>query len=137
MGEMPFEIQGAEAAARFLKEQRVSEERSSIIWDGIAMHPLAIADHKRPEISLVAAGAAADVLGPELSEVSGNVRDRVVGALPRLGFKKAFVTSCADVVQRFPHAATRTFMRDIGERHVSGFRPRNICDAIEQAPFRE
>jgi hypothetical protein len=137
MGEMPFEIQGAEAAARFLEGHGMNKERLLVVWDGIAMHPLAIAHHKRPEIALVAAGATADVLGPEPSEVSEGVRDRVVRALPRIGFKRAFVRSCAEVVQRFPRGATRSFVRDIGERYVSGFRPANICDAIEQAPFRE
>ena len=58
-------------------------------------------------------------------------------AFPRLGFKKAFVKGCADVVRRFPRGATRSFMRDIGERHVPGFQVPNICDAIERAPFTE
>jgi len=60
-----------------------------------------------------------------------------VQAFPRLGFKKAFVESCSDVVRRYPRGAGRTFMRDIGERHVRGFQPPNICDAIERAPFTE
>jgi hypothetical protein len=137
MGEMPFEIQGAEAAARFLKDQGVSSERVAVVWDGIAMHPHAMADHKQPEIALVAAGAGADVLGPDPSQVTGALKNQVVQAFPRLGFKKAFVKSCADVVQRHPRGATRSFMRDIGERHVPGFQPPNICDAIERAPFNE
>src|ERR1700693_5367916 len=63
MGEMPFEIQGAEAAARFLKDRGVSSEKVAVVWDGIAMHPYAMAGHKQPEIALVAAGAGAEVLG--------------------------------------------------------------------------
>jgi hypothetical protein len=137
MGEMPFEIQGAEAAGRFLKDQGLSSERVAVVWDGIAMHPLAIADHKQPEIALVAAGAGADVLGPDPSQVTNVLKNQVVQAFPRLGFKKAFVKSCADVVQRYPRGATRSFMRDIGERSVPGFQPPNICDAIERAPFTE
>jgi hypothetical protein len=137
MGPMPFEIQGAEAAARFLKDQGLSSEKVGIVWDGIAMHPLPIADHKQPEIALVAAGAGADVLGPDPSQVTDAQKNQIVQAFPRLGFKKAFVESCSDVVRRYPRGAGRTFMRDIGERHVRGFRPPNICDAIERAPFTE
>jgi len=137
MGPMPFEIQGAQAAARFLKDQGLSSEKVGIVWDGIAMHPLPIADHKQPEIALVAAGAGADVLGPDPSQVTDARKNQIVQAFPRLGFKKAFVESCSDVVRKYPRGAGRTFMRDIGERHVRGFQPSNICDAIERAPFTE
>ena len=137
MGPMPFEIQGAEAAARFLKDQGVSSEKAAVVWDGIAMHPLPIADHKQPEIALVAAGAGADVLGPDPSQVTDARKNQIVQAFPRLGFKKAFIKSCEDVVRRYPRGASRSFMRDIGERHVPGFQPPNICDAIDRAPFTE
>jgi hypothetical protein len=35
------------------------------------------------------------------------------------------------------HAGTlfAVFMRDIGERRVPDFHPRNFCDPIEHAPF--
>jgi hypothetical protein len=137
MGPMPFEIQGAEAAARFLKDQGVSSEKAAVVWDGIAMHPSPISGHKQPEIALVAAGAGADVLGPDPSQVPDARKSQIVQAFPRLGFKKAFVKGCADVVRRFPRGAGRTFMRDIGERQVPGFQPPNICDAIDRAPFTE
>jgi hypothetical protein len=44
----------------FSESAGVSEERTEIVWDGIAMHPSALAHYKRPEIALVANGAAAD-----------------------------------------------------------------------------
>jgi hypothetical protein len=28
-------------------------------------------------------------------------------------------------------------MRDIGERYVTGYKPRNFCDAISEAPFTD
>lgn len=136
-GDMPFEIEGAIAAEAFLRERGVSAERSSIVWDGIAMHPLAIAGHKRPEIALVAVGAGADVVGADMAKVTGDDRDAVLHAFPRLGFKHAFVATCADIVAHHPHGASRGFMRDIGERKVAGFHPGNICDAIAAAPFEE
>jgi hypothetical protein len=40
-------------------------------------------------------------------------------------------------VQQFPRSASRSFMRDIGERNVEQFHPTNICDLIERAPFTE
>jgi len=137
MGTRAFEIEGAIAADKFLQQQGLPAAKASVVWDGIAMHPLAISQYKPPEIALVSAGAAADVVGAGLEDVSAADRDAVLQAFPRLGFKSKFVTACADVVRRNPRGAGRTFMRDIGERRVPGFQAPNICDAIEQAPFSE
>ncbi len=136
-GDLPFEIQGAQAARQFLQENSYSENKIQIVWDGIAMHPLAIGQFKQPEIALVGEGAGADVLGPDLSEIKKADVDEVVKAFPRLGFKVAFVDTCADVVRKHPRGASRSFMRDIGERRVPGFRPANICDRIAESPFSE
>jgi hypothetical protein len=69
--------------------------------------------------------------------VSADARAAVLHHAPRLGFKRAFVRSCADVVRRYPRAASRSFMRDIGERYVPGFSETTICDVIEHASFAE
>lgn len=136
-GDIPFEIAGAEAARQFLEERGISEERTGVIWDGIAMHPYAIASHKQPEISLVASGAAADVVGSDVSKIAPAYKEEVLYAFPRLGFKKAFVRTCAEIVRRHSGGAYRSFMRDIGEREVPGFSVPNICDAITEASFED
>ena len=136
MGDLPFEIQGAEAAKTFLRERGMAAERIDVVWDGIAMHPLAISEYKRPEVALVGAGAGADVLGPDDTVTKAQIA-QVLAAFPRLHFKSAFVTSCADAIRRHPRTASRTFMRDIAERNVPDFHPRNFCDAIDRAPFEE
>jgi hypothetical protein len=137
MGNRPFEIEGAIAAGNFLRQQGLSVAKAAVVWDGIAMHPLAISQYRRPEIALVGAGAGADVVGAGMEDVTASDRDAVLHAFPRLGFKSEFVATCADVVRQHPAGASRTFMRDIGERDVPGFKPANICDAIEHAPFIE
>jgi len=136
-GDFPFEIQGAEAAKAFLKSNSYPSERAEIVWDGIAMHPLAIGGFKRPEIALVGEGAGSDVLGPDPSQISKPDADEVVKAFPRLGFKAAFLRTCEDVVRKHPRGASRTFMRDVGERYVDGFHPRNFCDLMLQAPYTD
>jgi hypothetical protein len=136
-GDLPFEIQSAQAAQQFLRENAYSENKIQIVWDGIAMHTLAIGQFKQPEIALVGEGAGVDALGPDLSEIKKADVDEVVKTFPRLGFKVAFVDTCAEVVRRHPRGASRSFMRDIGERRVPGFRPANICDLIAQSPFSE
>jgi HD domain len=136
-GDLPFEIQGAQAAKQFLIDNAYPKEGAEMVWDGIAMHPLAIGQFKRPEIALVGAGAGADVLGPDSSQVTKNDIGEILRAFPRLGFKTAFVKGCADVVRLHPRTASRSFMRDIGERYVEGYHPKNFCDLVTQAPFPE
>jgi hypothetical protein len=137
MGDLPFEIEGAQAACRFLEAHGLAKDKSAIVWDGIAMHASAIGQFKQPEIALVGAGAAADVVGPDCSAIKKADVDEVVRAFPRLKFKGEFVRVCTDVVRQHQRGAIRGFMRDIGDRYVPDFRPRNICDAINEAPFEE
>lgn len=134
-GDLPFEIQGAEAARRFLNSEGVPQHTLDLVWDGIALHPSAVSDFKAPEVALVSAGAGADVLGD--SEIRQERVAETLQAFPRLGFKSAFLKTCAEVVARHPKGAVRSFMRDIGERLVPDFHPRNFCDSVEHAPFPE
>ncbi len=137
VGDLPFEIQGAQAASRFLEEHGLAKDKSAIVWDGIAMHASAIGEFKQPEIALVGAGAGADVIGPDFSVIKKADMNAVVRAFPRLKFKAEFANTCAGVVRKHPRGASRGFMRDIGERYVPNFHPQNICDSIIQAPFDE
>jgi hypothetical protein len=137
VGPLPFEIQGAQAARAFLTEHGLPNDQANVVWEGIAMHPFAMASFKQPEIALVAAGAAADVVGSDLERIPESAKAAVVNAFPRLDFKHAFIKTCAGVVRQFPRGASRTFMRDIGERNVEQFHPANICDLIDRAPFAE
>ena len=136
-GNLPFEIQGAEAARHFLEEHAYSAARAQLVWDGIAMHASMIGKFKQPEISLVGTGAGADVLGPDFAQLAKRDVDEIMTAYPRLGFRDAFVKTCADVVRNHPGGANYSFMRDVGERYVPGYRPRNFCDAIVKAPFSD
>lgn len=134
-GPLPFEIQGAQAARTFLTGNGLPNDQANVVWDGIAMHPFAMASFKQPEIALVSVGAGADVVGSDLEKIPESAKAAVVNAFPRLNFKHAFVKTCAGVVRQFPRGASRSFMRDIGERNVKQFHPTNICDLIEEAPF--
>jgi hypothetical protein len=136
-GELPFEIQGAEAAKEFLEQQTYPKDKTGIVWDGIAMHASVIGHYKQPEIRLVGEGAGADVVGPDYSQITNAEVDQVLRAFPRLQFKNSFLKTCAGVVRRHPNGATRSFMRDIGERNVPEFHPQNFCDLIARAPFSE
>ena len=136
-GDLPFEIQGAQAARHFLEERRYDPQKAATVWDGIAMHTSLIGQFKKPEVALVGAGAGADVLGPDFSQIHTSDIHEITMAYPRLGFRSAFIQTCADVVRAHPNGATHSFMRDIGERYVSGYHARNFCDLIAAAPFSD
>jgi hypothetical protein len=135
--DLPFEIQGAETARRFLTGHGYDKEKIGIVWDGIAMHASPIGQFKQPEIALVGEGAGADVAGPDLTRIKKSDVEEILRAFPRLKFKTAFVKTCADVARVHPRAASSSFMRDIRERYVPDFHPRNFCDRIAEAPFAE
>jgi hypothetical protein len=136
-GDPPFEIQGAEAAKHFLEEHAYAKEKIEIVWDGIAMHASPIGQYKQPEISLVGEGAGADAIAPDFSQIKKSDVDEIVKAFPRLKFKDAFVKTCADVVRKHPRGASSSFMRDIRERYVPEFHPKNFCDRLAEGPFSE
>jgi hypothetical protein len=135
-GALPFEIQGAEAARRILSSAGLTPDKSQLVWDGIAMHPQRIADFKQPEISLVGAGAGADVVSGVAKLPQADVR-AILAAFPRLQFKHLFIQTCGEVANEYPGAARHTFMRDIAERTNPAYKVSNICDAIAASPFSE
>jgi len=136
-GDLPFEIQGAEAAKHFLEQHAYAREKIGIVWDGIAMHASPIGQFKQAEVALVGEGAGADAIEPDFSEIQKSDVAEIVKQFPRLKFKDAFVKTCAGVARRHPKGASSSFMRDIRERYVPEFHPRNFCDRVAEAPFAD
>lgn len=140
MGHQRFEVDGADAAAEFLKDKGVPHESVDVVWDAIALHSPSsrgIAERKRPEIALVSAGAGADVIGFGVAQLPKQAVAQVIAAFPRGGFKKTYQKVLAEVVARKPETTPFTFLTDIGERHVPGYRAPNFCDLIDTAPFAD
>jgi hypothetical protein len=83
-GDQPFDVDGADLAARFLTEQGLPSERVEVVWDAIALHLcFEVATRKRPEIALVTAGAGFD-LGDGPAALPAGYADRIHAVLPRL-----------------------------------------------------
>ena len=131
-----FEVDGADAASRFLHSHDYLKAKTDIIWDAIALHSAAgIADRREPEVALVHFGAYVDVLGIRLNEISPQLIDDTIALYPRLGFKKAFAEALAEVARKKPHTAIGTGLADIGRRLVPGLEILNVCDILLNAPF--
>lgn len=136
MADKRFEVDGADAASGWLKEQGYSDERAALVWQAIALHSSAgIADYMAPEIVLLCWGAHMDVFGLHFDQVTPSLIDDTVQLYPRLGMKDAFTAALAEVTRRKPLLAMGTGLVDVGTRHVHGFSCVNGCDMIQAAPF--
>jgi hypothetical protein len=109
MGRQRFEVDGADAAAEFLKDNGVPQESVEVVWDVVALHTSrGIVERKRPEIALVSAGAGADVVGFGVDQLPKEAVAQVIAAFPRMGFKKAYQKVLAEVVARKPETRGRS-----------------------------
>ncbi len=79
-----FEVDGANAAADFMRAHRFSERDVEDVWDSIALHTTpGIPKHKRPVVALVTAGVEMDVLGLEYDAFTAQQRHEVCACHPR------------------------------------------------------
>jgi hypothetical protein len=133
-----FEIDGANEARRFLEQRGVPEASVMTVWEAIALHTTPeVPRYKQPEVELVQAGVELDVLGQGFNDVSTEVRDEVVAAHPRTGFKTGIVDAFADGMRFKPETAFGTMNTDILEAKVPAYVPPNFCDLIANSRFGE
>jgi hypothetical protein len=133
-----FEIDGANAARRFLQEHGVPEDDVMTVWESIALHTTPeIPRYKQAEVELVSAGVELDVLGIGFDDLPRDVRDEVVAAHPRTGFKEGIVDAFADGMRLKPDTAFGTMNVDILEAKVPGYVRPNFCDYIANSGFSE
>jgi hypothetical protein len=131
-----FEVDGADAASKFLRANGYAEQTAELVWDAIALHSSAgIADRKQPEIALIYMGAHVDVMGLRLEEITPSLVEDTLALYPRIGMKAAFTQAVAEVARKKPFTAIGTGLADVGRRHIHGFDCPNVCDLIDNAPF--
>ena len=71
-----FEVDGANAAAAFLKPYGLSDDDVEQVWLSIALHTTpGVPKHLRPTVALVTAGVEMDVLGMDYAAFSSTQRD--------------------------------------------------------------
>lgn len=83
-GDQRFEVDGADAAVRFLSENGVAEERARTVWEGIALHTsVGLAHRFGAEQSVSFFGITVDIDGTEKALMSADFVERVNAAWPR------------------------------------------------------
>jgi hypothetical protein len=130
--QLRFEVDGANAAAEFLRTRGIGPEQIEIVWNAVALHTTpGIPEFMRPEIALVQTGAGMDVVGRGFDEFSPAEREAVIKAYPReADFAEGIVDAFYDGMKQRPQTTFGTFNDDILAFKDPEFERVDICKAI-------
>jgi HD superfamily phosphodiesterase len=133
-----FEIDGADAAADFLRTHGIGADETQLVWTAIALHTTPeIPAHMAPEIALVTAGVEADVLGLGLDRISADERAAIVAAHPRPDFKNQILHAFTEGIKHRPATTFGNVKADVLDRFVPGFQRTNFVDVILESSWPE
>jgi hypothetical protein len=136
-GPKRFEIEGADAARAFAREQGVDDRRVQLIWDGVALNSTpSIGLYKEPEVVLCTAGIGVE-FGFQYDRIPPNEMKSILDAFPRLQMKRRFTDSVCRIVKTKPETTYDNFAGDFGERFVPGYHRPSTVDFLMNAPFEE
>jgi hypothetical protein len=126
-----FEVDGANAAEKFLRDHGVDDAAVRKVWLAIALHTTpGVAEFLDPEIALVTAGVEADVVGIGLDELADEVRDAVTAAHPRPDFKRRILRAFADGTKHRPESTQGTINADVLAHYDPTFVREDLVDVI-------
>jgi hypothetical protein len=136
-GPKRFEIEGADAARAFAREQGLDERRVELIWDSVALNSTpSIGLHKGAEVALCTAGIGVE-FGFQYDRIPPNEMKSILAAFPRLGMKRGFADSVCRIVKTKPETTYDNFAADFGERLVPDYQRPSTVDFLMNAPFEE
>jgi HD domain len=133
-----FEIDGADAARDFLLERGVDRSEAHKVWLGIALHTTpGVPARLDPEISLLVAGVATDVVGAARDDLPSDAIEAVTAAHPRPDFKNRILVAFNEGMKHRPETTFGTMNDDVLAHFDPNFKPRNMVDAIYHSPWPE
>jgi hypothetical protein len=135
-----FEIDGADAAQRWVRNSGGSALEADRVWHAVEMHDGAWALTRRqgPEAMLVALGAAIDVDGPASGDLQAGQLEEIVAAFPRLRFKQRFTQLLVEHCERKPDSQRATWLEGVCRAHGAHLVPDNAVEQqIAAAGFTE
>ena len=134
-----FEVNGANAVRAFTAGRGLSDRKTQLIWDLVALNSTpSLALHKEAEVAVGTMGIGLDYGGFFAETLDTDVVARIVGAFPRLRMKDQFSAACCRIIIERPATSYDNFLRDFGERLVPGYRAAvSTVDLLMNAPFDE
>ena len=138
-GDQRFEVDGADAAAAFLRAKGISEDRVAIVWQGIALHTShGIAHRFGTEQAVTQLGISLDIAGADKQLLSTDFIDRVHQAWPRHDAAYALAEAIARQVQANPlKAPVLTFPAHVHELVYQITPPATFFDRIASAGWND
>jgi hypothetical protein len=137
-GPRRFEVEGADLARSYAREIGFDERRAQLIWDGVALNSTpSIGLYKEPEVALCTAGICLDVIGLQYTVVSADAMAEILDEFPRLGMKTQMTQCFCHIAKVKPETTYDNFIRDYGERFITGYRAPSVVDLVMSAPFTE
>lgn len=131
-----FEVDGANAAKRFLTSHGIAEETAQTAWEAIALHTTpGVTQYMKPEVSLLFTGVGLDVLGEGYDSFPADMREQIVAEYPRENFKEGIVKAFFGGFAHKPGSTWGTVKADVCERYIPGYKSPNFCDLIANSPF--
>ncbi|MCT7661850.1 DUF4440 domain-containing protein [Mycobacterium deserti] len=102
-GNQRFEVDGADAALKFLRDHDVDERRARTVWNAIALHSSeGIAARLGPVEAITHMGTGADILGLGRELLTDQFAERVHDRWPRHNIGYALAQTVAEQVHRNP-----------------------------------
>lgn len=134
-----FEVDSANTAEQLALQNGVSPGVARLIWNAAAMHDMrwAIVEKQNPTVELVAAGASADVAGPDEEMIPRAATDEILAAFPRLGFKLQFNQLLTDHCRRKPLSQQGTWLDGYCRTAVPAANFSDPKALINSAPFSD
>lgn len=133
-----FEVDGANAARDFLLEWGVDEAAARKVWLAIALHTTpGVPEFLEPEIALVNAGVATDVLGVGRDDLSPEALEAVTAAHPRPHFKRCILQAFTDGIKHRPDTTFGTMNADVLEHFDDSFVRTDFVDLILNSDWPE
>jgi HD domain len=137
-GHRRFEVEGADAARAFAREQGLDDRRVQLVWDTVALNSTpSLALYKEAEVALSTAGIVLDFGGPQYDQIPPGDMKSILAAFPRLDMKRSFTDSVCRIVKTRPETTYDNFARDFGERFVPGYKAPSTVDFLMNGPFEE
>lgn len=135
-GARRFEIEGADAARTFAREQGMDPRQMQLIWDGVALNSTpSICLYKETEVALCTTGIGVDWGGWGYESIPGPAARAILELYPRLQMKRRFTDAMCGLVKTRPQTTYDNFARDFGERFIADYKPPSTVDFLINAPF--
>ncbi|WP_160286745.1 HD domain-containing protein [Pseudomonas sp. QL9] len=133
-----FEVDGANAAADFLRSRGIGEREVEKVWTAIALHTTpGIPEFMAPEIALVTAGVEMDVLGIRYHSFAEADREAVVHEHPRTEqFKEDIIQAFYDGIRHKPETTFGNVKADVICDKEPHFHRGNFCSVIRASAWK-